>query len=66
MLQIYTKITFIPLTTGDLTDRYKYEALELLILLKEKRYGSAKGQACSDGRKQRPGSSKEDATPLTL
>ena len=35
------------------------------MLLKEKRNGGLKGQACTDDRKQRPVSSKEDATSPT-
>ena len=58
--------TFIHLSAGDLTNREKYESLELLVLLKEKLDGSVKGQACADGRKQRTESSKKDATSPTV
>ena len=60
------KITFTPLKVGDITDREKDEDLELLMFLKEKRGGSVKGRACADGRKKRPGSSKEDAKSPTV
>ena len=54
LLQLHTNITFRTLKAGDLTDREKYKALESLMLLKDKRDGSVKGQACANGRKQRP------------
>ena len=55
LLQLHTNITFRTLKAGDLTDREKYKALESLMLLKDKRDGSVKGQACSNIQKQRPG-----------
>ena len=58
LLQLHPKSTFIPLTAGDLRDKEKYKALESLIFLKEKRNGGIKGRAWTDGRKQKPGSSK--------
>ena len=36
------------------------------MLLKEKFDGTVKGRACADGRKQREGSQKKDATPPTV
>ena len=66
LLQIHTKSTSMPLTEGNITDREKYKALELLMFLQEKRYRSVKGQAYADGRKQRPESSKEEATSPTV
>ena len=62
LLQIHTKRTFRHLKAEGLTYREKYKALEYLMFLKEKRDGSVKGQSCTNVRKQRPGSSKEDAT----
>ena len=66
LLNIHMKSTFTPLKSGDITDKDRYESLELLMFLKEKRYGSVKGWAYADSWKQRPGSSKEDATSPTV
>ena len=60
------KITFQPLTAGDLSNEEKDAVLESLMFLKEKRNGSSKGQSYADSRKQRPGLSKEDATSPTV
>jgi hypothetical protein len=60
------KETFAPVNEGDLTARQKKSALESLMFLKEKRDGSIKGRACADGRKQREGSTKSDATSPTV
>ena len=51
LIQLHMNITFIPFKAGDLNDREKEEALELMMFLKEKRYGSVKGRAWYDGRK---------------
>ena len=66
LLQIHMKNTFRPLKAEDLTDREKYEALESLMFLKEKRDGTGKRQACADDRKRISGSSKEGATLPTV
>ena len=60
------KSRFRPLTARDLSDEEKDAALESLMLFKEKLEGSIKGRACTDGRKQRSGSPKEDATSPTM
>ena len=57
--QLHLNSTFRPLTAGELRNKDKDEELELLILLKEKRDGRIKGQACADSRKQRSGSYKD-------
>jgi hypothetical protein len=55
-----------PVNQGDLTAKQKKSALESLMFLKEKRDGSIKGRACTDGRKQREGSTKSYATSPTV
>ena len=54
LLQLHMKSTFRPLKAGNITYREEDKALESLAFLKEKCNGSVKGQACADGRKQRP------------
>ena len=66
LLQLHMKSTFRPLKAGNITYREEDKALESLAFLKEKCNGSVKGQACADGRKQRPWLSKEDATSPTV
>ena len=66
LLDIHTKITLKPLKVGNIIYREKDEAMESLVFLKVKRDGSVKGRASADGQKQRPGSSKEDATSTTV
>jgi hypothetical protein len=56
------KETFASVNEADLTSRQNKSALESLMFLKENRDGSIKGRACADGRKQREGSTKSDAT----
>jgi hypothetical protein len=60
------KETLPPVKVGDLSSKQKKGALESLVFLKEKRDGSIKGRACADGRKQREGSTKSDATSPTI
>jgi hypothetical protein len=64
--QLHMKETFAQVNEGDLTARQKKSALESLMFLKEKKYGSIKGRACADGRKQREGSTKSNATSPTV
>jgi hypothetical protein len=64
--KLHMKETFAPVNEGDLTARQKKSALESLMFLKEKRDGYIKGRACADGRKQREGSTKSDATSPTV
>ena len=66
LIQLHTKSNFKPLQAWGITDREKEEALESLIFLKEKRYGSVKGQACVGGQKQRPGLSNKDTPSPTV
>ena len=54
--------TFRPLTEREISGKEKQAALELLILLKEKRGGSIKGRVCTDERKKWTDSPKEDST----
>jgi hypothetical protein len=60
------KETFAPVNEGGLTAKQKKSALESLMFLKEKIDGSIKGRTCADGRKQREGSTKSDATSPTV
>jgi hypothetical protein len=64
--QLHMKETFAPVNEGDLTAKQKKRALESLVFLKEKRDGSIKGRDCADGRKQREGSTKSNATSPTV
>ena len=52
LLQLYLNTTFRPITAGDLRDKDKDAALELLIFLKGKLDGSIKVRVCADGRNQ--------------
>jgi hypothetical protein len=63
--QLHLKETFAPAEVKDLTPTQKKAALKSFMFLKEKREGAIKGRACVDGRKQREGSKKSDATPPT-
>ena len=58
--------TLKPLTEGEISGKEKQAALELLILLKEKRGGSIKGRVCTDERKKWTDSPKEDSTSTTV
>jgi hypothetical protein len=60
------KDAFAPQVGEELSEEQKKGALESLMFLKEKRDGTIKGRACADGRKQREGSNKSDATSPTV
>jgi hypothetical protein len=64
--QLHMKDSFAPVNESDHAPKQKRSALESLMFLKEKRYGSIKGRSCVDGRKQREGSTKSDATSPTV
>ena len=49
--QIHHMETFEPLDANKLTNKYKSESLESLMLLTEKRSGRIKGRTCAFGRK---------------
>ena len=49
-----------------LTNSQKFEALNLITIVKEKRCGKIKGRACVDGRKHRRYISKEEASSPTI
>jgi hypothetical protein len=66
LLQLHMKDAFAPMNGAELTDAQKKAALKYLMFLKEKRDGSIKGRACADGRKQREGYTKSDATSPTV
>jgi hypothetical protein len=50
--QRHTRDTFMPQYSKTLSDEHKRGALESFMFIKEKRDGSIKGRACTDGRKQ--------------
>jgi hypothetical protein len=54
LLQLHMRDTFQPQDVDRLITVQKQGALESLMFLKENRYGSLKGRACADGRKQQP------------
>ena len=66
LIQLHKNSTLSPLAAGDIDDRYKDDAPDSLMFLKEKRDVSVKGRSCANRRKHRPGSSKENATPPTV
>ncbi len=45
-LQLHNKETFQPLAAETLTKEQKKDALDSLVFLKEKKYGTIKGRAC--------------------
>jgi hypothetical protein len=64
--QLDDRIIFDPQHADTLTRQQKYDALNLITMVKEKRCGKIKGRACADGRKQRKYISKEDVTSPTV
>ena len=55
-----------PVHAKDLSSEQKSKALGYLMFLKQKRCGRIKGRGCTDGRKQRVWTNKEDATSPTV
>ena len=51
---------------SSLTDKEKKIALNLLVVIKQKRCGKIKGRVVADGRKQRKYVPREDATSPTI
>ncbi|KAI2496760.1 Reverse transcriptase (RNA-dependent DNA polymerase) [Fragilaria crotonensis] len=49
-----------------MTDEEREAALQYLMFLKQKRDGTVKGRGCADGRKQRPYTTKEEASSPTV
>jgi hypothetical protein len=66
LLQLHMKDNFTPQVGEELSEELRKGALESLMFLKEKRDGTIKGRACADGRKQREGSTKSNATSTTV
>ena len=64
--QLDGRETFDPQDARLLTKKMKREALNLITLIKEKRYSTIKGRASVDGRKQRRYISKEDMAYPTV
>ena len=58
--QFHNMNIFIPLDPTKLTDEVRAAAL-VLIFLKQKKDGTAKGRACTDGRKQQETTMEEEA-----
>ncbi len=65
-LQLHNKETFHPMLAESLTEQQKKEVLDSLVFLKEKRDGTLKGRACSNGRKQKEKTDRKDATSPTV
>ena len=55
-----------PQSAEEMTRDEKHAALNYLMFLKKKRSGQIKGRGCSDGRKQRIHTKKEDASSPTV
>ena len=51
--QIHKHDTFTPQFANKLTAEQRNQALQIITMIKEKRYGKVKARACADGRKQR-------------
>jgi hypothetical protein len=52
LLQLHMREMFAPQNSKELSNEQKRGALESLMFLNEKRYGTIKGRACADGRNQ--------------
>ena len=60
------KSTFAPMNVANMSEKENEDALELLMLFKDKSGGAYKGRERTDGRKQWEGSQKKDATYPTV
>ena len=60
--QLDNKTIFDPQDANDLSSTAKYEALNLLTMVKEQRDGNIKGRSCADGWKQHLYIVKEDVS----
>jgi hypothetical protein len=64
--QLHDRSVVKPRHVSELTAEQRRAALQYLMFLKEKRNGTVKGRGCADGRKQREGTKKEDASAPTV
>ena len=64
--QLHDRHVIEPKIATELSSDEKYASLPYLMFLKEKRDGTIKGRGCADGRKQRPYTTKEEASSPTV
>ena len=64
--QIHIHDTFLPQMAETLTANQRKEALQLITMIKEKRFGKVKARACVDGRKQRRYIKKDGVSSPTV
>jgi hypothetical protein len=64
--QLHDRSVVKPRYADELTAAERRASLQYLMFLKEKRNGTVKGRGCADGRKQREGTKKEDASAPTV
>jgi hypothetical protein len=64
--QLHDRTVVKPRHASELTADQRKASLQYLMFLKEKRNGTIKGRGCADGRKQREGTKKEDASAPTV
>jgi hypothetical protein len=66
MLQLHERKVMEPKHAAELSSEQKREALAYLMFLKQKRCSKIKGRGCSDGRKQRAYTAREDTASPTV
>ena len=66
LTQLYDREVIRPRSKDEMTDEEREAALQYLMFLKQKRDGTVKGRGCADGRKQRPYTTKEEASSPTV
>ena len=64
--QLDNMTAFTPLMSGELSKSERKMALNLLVIIREKRCGKIKGRVVADGSKQRSTVSREDAASPTI
>jgi hypothetical protein len=66
LTQLYDREVIRPRGKDKMTAEEREAALQYLMFLKQKRDGTVKGRGCADGRKQRPYTTKEEASSPTV
>ena len=64
--QLYDREVIRPMGKDEMTAEEREAALQYLMFLKQKRYGTVKGRGCADSRKQRPYTTKEEGSSPTV
>jgi hypothetical protein len=64
--QLHDRDVIAPVKCNNLSENDRKNALPYLMFLKQKRTGQIKGRGCTDGRRQRIYSHKEDARSPTV